>query len=167
MTTQHTEYTLYGEYAEILDVGIDLASDDPTGELRHACLHISGHLIKLRRKPVFHGDARHFGKFTPDVKEFQGEEFFCLPLREQTGDTPDLKGLVLTPCLKDEEEAIPSCSTCAGHVKLRRVGAFSSEQGDPLKYLSMRKPDDWVDWGEESDHLWFPEDTGTWDFIIV
>lgn len=167
--TQHTEYRKYGEYAEVLDVSIELAGDDPTGELRHACLHISGHLIKLRRKPVHQGGGRHFGNFTPDVDDFQGEKFFCLPLREELiGDTPFLQGLVLTPCLEDEEKGeMPSCSKCAGKVKLRRVGVFRSEQGDPLRYLSMRKPDDWVEWGEASDHLWFPEDAIMWNFIIV
>lgn len=168
METPHTEYQFYGEYAEVLDVGIELTSDDPTGGLRHACLHISGHLIKLRRKPVRHGGCRHFGKFTPDVKEFQGEKFFCLPLRENViSDTPHLLGLVLTPCLEEEEGDTPSCSKCVGKIKLRRVGFFDSEQGDPLRYLSMRKPDDWVEWGEASDHLWFPEDAVVWDFIIV
>lgn len=169
MTMQTAEYSLYGEYAEVLDVGIELASNDPTGGLRHACLHISGHLIKLQRKPVYYGDCRHFGRFTPDVEEFQGERFFCFPLRETlVGGTPELKGLVLTPCLEDEEEGeIPTCSTCAGKVRLRRVGVFKSEQGDPLRYLSMRKPDDWVEWGEASDHLWFPEDAICWNFIIV
>lgn len=169
METQHTDYQFYGDYVEVLDVGIELASDDPTGGLRHACLHISGHLVKLRRKPVRHDDRWHFGRFTPDVKEFQGEDFFCLPLRENLiGDTPHLKGLVLTPCLEDEEQGeIPSCSRCAGKVKLRRVGFFNSEQGEPLRYLSMRKPEDWAEWGEASDHLWFPEDAAIWDFIIV
>lgn len=169
LTTQHTEYKKYGEYAEVLDVGIEVVSDDPTGELRHACLHISGYLIKLRRKPVHNGGGLHFfGSFTPDMDEFQGEKFFCLPLREElVGDTPDLQGLVLTPCLDDEEAEMPSCSICAGRVKLRRVGVFRSDQGDPLSYLSMRKPDDWAEWGDESDHLWFPEDTVIWDFIIV
>lgn len=167
-TTQRSEYKMYGEYAEVLDVGIELASDDPTGELRHACLHISGHLIKLRRKPVYHPDGRHFGNFTPDVDEFQGEKFFCLPLREEVvGDTPELKGLVLTPCLEDEEGEMPSCSKCTGRVKLRRVGVFISEQGEPLRHLTGRKPDDWAEWGEESDHLWFPEDAVIWNFIIV
>lgn len=166
--TPHTEYKMYGDYAEVLDVGIELAGDDPTGELRHACLHISGHLIRSRRKPIYRGSGRYFGGFIPDVEEFQGDKFFCLPLREDlVGDTPDLQGLVLTPCLENEEGEMPSCSKCAGHAKLRRVGVFRSDQGDPLRYLSMYKPDDWADWGEESDHLWFPEDAAIWNFVIV
>lgn len=162
-------YTWYGEYAEVLDVGIELASDDPTGALRHACLYMSGHLIKLRRRPARHIDSRHFGKFIPDVGKFEGENFYCLPLRENlVGERPFLMGLVLTPCPGDaEEEETPSCSKCAGRVKLRRVGVFRSEQGDPLRHLTGRKPDDWAAWGEESDHLWFPEDSVIWSFIIV
>lgn len=144
------------------------ASDDPTGGLTHACLHISGHLIRTRRKPVYRGSCHYFGKFIPDVEEFEGEKFFCFPLREDVvNKTPYLKGLVLTRCLDDGDGEIPFCSRCAGHVRLQRVGVFESEQGDPLQYLSMRKPDDWDDWGEESDHLWFSEDADIWDFIIV
>jgi hypothetical protein len=33
--------------------------------------------------------------------------------------------------------------------------------------LGMRKPGDWEDWGDESDHLWFSQDTPKSDFIIV
>lgn len=170
LKTQAAHYQLCGDYAEILDVGIELASDDPTGGLRHACVHVSGHLIKLRRKPVRYIDGNHFGTFIPDVEDFTGEHFYCLPLREDPGNakhTPYLKGLVLTRRLQKEEGDLPSCSVCAGKGKFQRVGIFSSEQGDPLQYLSMRKPHDWVDWGEESDHLWFPEDADIWDFIIV
>jgi hypothetical protein len=168
MRTQVTHYQLYGEYAEVLDVGIELANNDPTGGLTHACVHVSGHLIKLWRKPLHHEDAKHFGGFTPDVEDFQGKVFFCFPLRENmVGDTPHLKGLVVTPCLEDEEAEMPSCSKCAGQIRLRRVGVFDSEQGDPLRYLSMRKPDDWVEWGEKSDHLWFPEDAEVGDFVLV
>lgn len=168
MRMQVAEQNLSGEYAEVLDVGIELAGDDPTGELRHACLHICGHLIQLRRKPVYHLDSWHFGKFFPDVKEFQGDKFYCLPLREYSfHDASDLEGLVLTPCLEDEGGEVPSCSKCAGRVKLRRVGFFRSDKGDPLRYLSMRKPDDWADWGDESDHLWLYEDAPLWNFFIV
>jgi hypothetical protein len=169
MRTPRTAFSWYGDYAEILDLGIELASNDPTGGLTHACLHASGHLIQLRRKPVHEAaGGGHFGTFIPDVDEFQGKVFFCLPLRENVvGDTPYLKGLVLTPCFKDEEGGAPFCSKCAGQTRLRRVGVFESEKGEPLRYLSMRKPHDWVEWGEESDHLWFPEDAETYDFIIV
>lgn len=170
MKTQHTKYLMYGEYAEVLNVGIELAagSTDPTGALRHACLHISGNLIPVRRKPVHRESCHYFGSFIPDVEEFEGERFFCFPLREElTNKTPYLKGLVLRPWIDDGEREMPFCSTCAGKRKFERVGVFESEQGDPLHYLSMRKPDDWVDWGEESDHLWFPEDMDVWEFIIV
>ncbi|KAL1861327.1 hypothetical protein Daus18300_009003 [Diaporthe australafricana] len=68
-----TEYSFYGEYAEVQDVVIEPAGDDPTGELRHACLHLSGHLIRLRRKPVHRGaTCKYFGKFTPDTEEMKG-----------------------------------------------------------------------------------------------
>lgn len=172
LRTQLVHYDMRGDYAEVLDVGIELASDDPTGGLTHACVHVSGHLIRLQRRPVHHwNDARHFGHFTPDVADFRGEQFFCFPLRERPGafekDEPNLKGLVLTPHLQKDEGYLPSCSVCAGKLRFQRVGIFDSMQGDPLRYLSMRKPDDWVDWGEESDHLWFPEDAEIYDFIIV
>lgn len=74
-----TEYKFYGEYAEVQDVVIEPAGDDPTGELRHACPHLSGHLIRLRRKPVDRGGAGYFGSFTPDTEEMKGEIFLCLP----------------------------------------------------------------------------------------
>lgn len=170
MRTQRTKYRMYGDYAEVLDVGIELAtgSKDPTGALRHACLHISGHLVRTRRKPVYRDNCRYFGSFIPDVEDFEGENFYCFPLREElTNKKPYLTGLVLTPWVDDGEWEMPLCSKCTGKAKFQRVGVFECEQGDPLRYLSMRKPEDWVDWGEESDHLWFPEDTNIWDFIIV
>lgn len=172
LKTQAAHYDMRGEYAEVLDVGIELASNDPTGGLTHACVHVSGHLIRLQRKPAHHwNNGRYFGHFTPDVDDFHGEQFFCFPLRERPRafekDEPNLKGLVLTPHLWKDEGCLPSCSVCAGKLRFQRVGIFDSMQGDPLRYLSMRKPDDWVDWGEESDHLWFPEDAEIYDFIIV
>lgn len=89
-------------------------------------------------------------------------------LRENlVGDTPHLEGLVLTPCLEDDKEGMPSCGKCAGKVTLRRVGVFSAEQGEPPRYLTMRKPADWAGWGDGSDHLWFPEDACTRNFIII
>ncbi|KAG8168216.1 hypothetical protein KVR01_003905 [Diaporthe batatas] len=170
MRMPRTRYQWYGDYAEVLDVGIELAagSKDPTGALRHACLHISGHLIPVRRKPVLRESYRYFGSFVPDVEEFEGERFFCLPLREDlVGKIPHLMGLVLTPWVDDGEREMSFCSTCAGKRKFQRVGMFESEKGDPLHYLSMSKPEDWIDWGEESDHLWYPEDMDIWDFIII
>lgn len=172
LKTPVAQYQLYGEYAEILDVGIELASSDPTGALTHGCVHVSGHLIELQRKPIQHNDGQHFGTFIPDMEDFRGDRFFCFPLREEPGgqgikESPRLLGLVLTPLPLNEQREVPSCSLCAGKGKFQRVGIFDSRQGDPLRYLSMRKPHDWVEWGEESDHLWFPEDAEVWDFIII
>ncbi|KAI7789188.1 hypothetical protein LA080_005293 [Diaporthe eres] len=163
------ETKLFGEYVEVSDIHVEPKGNDPTGELRHACLHVSGHLIRTRRKPEFHDDIHHFGKFIPDMKETQeATAYYCLPLREEYDrDEPRLRGLVLARPLEDEKGSMTFCSKCSGKVVLRRVGTFVSEQGEPLRYLSMRKPQDWEDWGEESDHLWYPEDADICNVIIV
>lgn len=165
----HWESQLFDDYVEISDVHIEPKGNDPTGELRHACLHLSGPLVKLRRRqPEYFNDFEHFGRFVPDMKVTRGDHFFCLPLREEPDrDGSSLRGLVLTPCLEDEKENMAFCSKCSGKLVLRRVGTFLADQGEPLKYLTMRKPDDWEHWGEESDHLWFPEDADIWNIIIV
>lgn len=163
------ESKLEGEYVDVLDVHVEPKGNDPTGELRHACLHVSGILVPIRRKPEFYDDGDHFGKFVPDITEApEAPAYYCLPLREEHDrKKPRLRGLVLTRCLEDEKGSMTFCSKCSGKVVLRRVGTFVSDQGDPLRYLSMRKPKDWEDWGEESDHLWFPEDADIWNVIIV
>lgn len=165
----HWESQLFGDYVEVSDVHIEPKGKDPTGELRHACLHLSGPLIKLRRRqPEYFNDFEHFGRFIPDTKVTSGDHFFCLPLREEPDrDGSSLRGLVLTPCLEYEKENMTFCSKCSGKLVLRRVGTFVADQGEPLRYLTMRKPDDWESWGEESDHLWFPEDADIWNIIIV
>lgn len=165
----HWESHLFGEYVEISDIHIEPKGNDPTGELRHACLHLSGPLVKLRRhKPEYFNDYKHFGRFIPDIEVASRDHFFCLPLREEPDRVgSSLRGLVLTPCLEDEKGNMTFCSKCSGKTVLRRVGTFLAAQGEPLKYLTMRKPEDWENWGEESDHLWFPEDPDIWDIIIV
>lgn len=166
--THTQELKLCGDYAEVLDVQVEPLGDDPTGQLRHACLHLRGHLIKTRHRPVYREGAGSFGKFIADEEELTGEDFFCLPLRGWNfGSDPDLRGLVLAPCPEEDEARWPSCSKCSGQTRLMRVGTFRMDGGDPLKYLGMRKPGDWKDWGDESDHVWFDRDKPTFDFIVV
>ncbi|ROW04998.1 hypothetical protein VSDG_00080 [Cytospora chrysosperma] len=166
---QACERDLYGDYVQVLDVHIEPRADDPTGELRHACLHLQGQLVKTRHKPVFRGGAGGFGTFIADLEEeMTGDEFFCLPLREQViGNKPYLRGLVLAPCPEEDETRSPCCDECFGKDLYVRVGTFDTPKGEPLKYLGMRKPTDWEDWGDESDHLWFSQDTPTSDFVIL
>lgn len=165
---QTCEPKLYGDYAQVLDVHVEPRAEDPTGELRHACLHLQGHLIKTRRKPAYFGGSGGFGRFIADMEEMEGEQFLCLPLREQSiGDEPYLKGLVLAPCPEEDEKMSHSCDKCSGKDLFVRVGIFEIDQGDPVKYLGMRKPMDWADWGDESDHLWFDPDTHMSDFVII
>lgn len=159
---------MYGDFADILNVHIEPKGDDPTGELTHACLLVRGYLVRTRRKPVHHADRWHFGAFYPDTEEFIGDDFFCLPLREVTiGDEPSLTGLVLTPCLADEIDTKSSCTKCSEKLLFTRVGVFENEVGDPLRYLGMRKPSDWKDWGDDSDHRWFREDAVKYEFAII
>ncbi|POS81255.1 hypothetical protein DHEL01_v200355 [Diaporthe helianthi] len=164
------EYDFHGDFADVLDVHVEPKGDDPVGELRHACLKLRGYLVPIRRKPRHWSDGRHFGKFWPDTEDFVGDEFFGLPLRlDRTGmaDTPTLTGLVLTPCLAGEKSMDTSCSTCSGQDLFRRVGVFDLVEGDPIRYLAMTKPDDWKDWGDESDHRWFSSDAMKSELVII
>lgn len=166
--TNTQELGLHGEYAEVLGVRVVPWGDDPTGQLRHACLHLRGTLVRTRRRPEYRGGSGSFGKFIPDTEEMPGEKFYCLPLREWSFDgKTQLLGLVMAPCPGGDEAIWPSCSECSGEDRLVRVGTFRIDVGDPLKYLGMRKPSDWDDWGEESDHLWFSEDTPRSDLVVV
>lgn len=91
-----------------------------------------------------------------------------MPLREVTiGNYTWLTGLVLTPCLADEKDTQPSCSNCSDKDLFRRVGVFETDLGDPIKYLGMKKPEDWKDWGDESDHRWFDSDAGRSELVII
>ncbi|KUI60713.1 hypothetical protein VP1G_07895 [Cytospora mali] len=165
---QACERDLYGDYIQVLEVHVEPRADDPTGELKHACLHLQGQLVKTRHKPAFHLEFPCFGTFIPDMEEMEGEDFFCLPLREQViGEKPYIRGLVLAPCPEEGKDRRSFCDKCLGKDLYIRVGTFDSELGDPLKYLGMRKPRDWEDWGDESDHLWFNQDTPMSDFVII
>lgn len=164
---QAAERNLYGDYAQVMDIHVEPRADDPTAAVRHACLHLHGYLIKTRHSPQSN-QWPCFGTFVPDMEELSGEEFFCLPLREQIIDgVPYLRGVVLAPCQAENETMSPCCDKCSGKDLYVRVGAFDIENGDPLKYLGMRKPTDWDDWGDESDHLWFSHDTPQSDFVII
>lgn len=169
-TGQPCEYELHGDYAHVLDVNVETRADDTTGELRHACLHLRGHLIQTRHKPVYRGGAQGFGTFISDLDEMIGEEFFCLPLREDNiSGEPHLMGLVLAPapCPEEDEGGMTYCDKCSGKDLYIRVGMFDSVQGDPLKYLGMRKPSDWKDWGDDSAHVWYSQDMPTSEFAIL
>lgn len=170
------EYELSDPFVEILDIITEHKGDDPTGELKHACLHLRGHLIKTRRKPGGYASGGHqrFGKFFPDVEDAVEGDYYCLPLKTRrlrwlkaTAKDTWLVGLVLTVIIDGEVEYESCCRRCSNKMLLSRVGTFEIEVGDPVFLLGMRKPDDWDDWGEEKDHLWFPEDTPMLDFAII
>lgn len=112
-----------------------------------------------------------FGAFHPDFphEELLEEALFYLPVRELPSDqySDDLLGLVLVLITDGADEYISCCSRCTEKMLLRRIGTFRSERGEPLKYLTMNKPEDWDEWGEESDHVWYPEDTPILDFAII
>lgn len=166
--TYTQELNLYGDYAQVLDVHVAPLGNDPTGQLTHACLHLRGHLVKTRRKPTYDIMVPSFGKFIADTEELMGDEFYCLPLREwKFHGEPDLRGLVLAPCPEENKTVGPSCNKCFGMKRFIRVGTFQINEGDPLMYLGMRRPNDWETWGEEDDHLWFGQDTSTSDFVII
>lgn len=163
-----------GEYVEVLGVHVEPEGGDPTGRLRHACLRVSGRLIKMRRRPPRHHPAgRHFGQFLPDVDEvLEGDNYLCLPLRRDRpaeGPYTNLLGLVLKTWAADAE--LPSgfrrCSECAGETVATRVGTFEMFEGEPVRYLGMLQPRDWEDWGDESDHAWFPDDAPVYEFSIL
>lgn len=170
------EFELSDHYAEVLDIVVQHKSDNLTGELRHACLHVRGHLIKTRRKPGGDNWQGHlqFGKFFPDVENAVEGDYYCLPLRvwrfrslKETRKASRLVGLVLTVITDGEVEYSSCCGYCSERLLLTRVGLFEIEAGDPVYLLGMRKPDDWDDWGQESDHVWFPEDAPMVDFAII
>ncbi|ROW09352.1 hypothetical protein VMCG_02543 [Cytospora schulzeri] len=164
---QAAERKLHGDYVQVLDVQVEAQAGDSTAAVRHACLHLQGRLIKTRHKPR-RAEWPCFGTFIPDMEELSGEDFYCLPLREDNIDgEPYLVGLVLAPCTEEDDTMSPCCDKCSGKDLYVRVGVFDIENGDPLKYLGMRKPNDWEDWGDESDHLWFGQDTPMSDFVIL
>ncbi|KUI68836.1 hypothetical protein VM1G_04392 [Cytospora mali] len=164
---QVAERNLHGDYTQVLKVHIKPQTDDPTGALKHACLHLQGRLIKTRHKPN-NVEWPCFGTFIADMEDMPGEDFYCLPLREQTIDGERyLRGLVLAPCLEEEKSTQSLCDKCSGKDLYVRVGTFDIQNGDPLKYLGMRKPRDWDDWGDESDHLWFSQDMSTSEFVVI
>lgn len=102
-------------------------------------------------------------------EESSAEEFFCLPLREEPiwHDGPQLLGLVLALVKDGEEEYRSCCNRCAGKLLFTRVGTFRSSKGDPLKFLTMVRPENWEDWGGPKEHLWFPEDSPELEFAII
>lgn len=151
----------------MLGVYVEPRAGDPTAAVRHACLHVRGHLVRTRHSPLGAGWPR-FGTFIPDVEELSGDAFFCLSLRGQTiGGEPYLIGLVLAPGPEEHETMSPCCDKCSGTDLYVRVGLFEMESGDPLKYLGMRKPQDWADWGDEGDHVWFDRDAPMSEFVIL
>ncbi|KAJ4390556.1 hypothetical protein N0V93_004152 [Gnomoniopsis smithogilvyi] len=169
---QPCQLDLHGDYIEILDINIQSRGSDSTGSVAHACLHLRGLLIKPRRRPVAQIPSRHsFGAFHPDLpnEEVAEEVLFYLPVREMPqGEYPDdILGLVLALITDGADEFLSCCSQCSEKMLLKRIGTFSSARGDPLRYLTMDKPEDWDDWGKESDHLWFPEDTPVLEFAII
>lgn len=167
------EAQLYGDYAQVLDVHVEPRGHDPTGELRHACLHLRGPLIKTRRVPVRQPRcSRYFGQFHPDLeppKLSEDDSYFCLPLREESlfRDDPNILGLVLSLVKDGEEEYRSCCSLCSGKLLFIRVGTFQSDKGDPLRLLAMPRPNDWHNWGGPKDHLWFPQDAPVLDFAVI
>lgn len=170
------EYELSDHRAEVLDVFVQHKTPDPTGELTHACLHVRGHLIKARRKPRGDSWPGHstFGKFLPDVEDEAEGEYYCFPLREirsrsprETGEVTGLVGLVLTVITDGGVMYRSCCDCCSEKLLLARVGTFEMKAGEPVTLLGMRKPDDWDDWGQEGNHLWFPKDTPILDFAII
>lgn len=170
------EYELSDHCAEILDIFVDHKGIDPTGELKHACLLVRGRLIKTRRKPTGDNWPGHtqFGKFFPDVENEVEGDYYCLPLREsrsrgpkETGKVTGLVGLVLTVETDGEVEYKSCCGRCSGKLLFTRAGTFEMKAGEPVFLLGMRKPDDWDDWGQESDHLWFPKETPVLEFAII
>lgn len=186
MTRAHPlEVEFSGEYAEVLDVHIEPEGSDPTGRLRHACLRVSGRLIKTRRTPrKAQLSGLQFGRFLPDVDEtLDGDGYLCLPLRRDTpagegggeggggGGSGDAKllGLVLKSWTAGAElpSGLRRCSECAGESVATRVGVFEMGEGEPVRYLGMSKPQDWEDWGDESDHVWFPDDAPFYEFSIL
>lgn len=163
---------LRGDYIEVLDIHVKPRDKDSTGAVAHACLHLRGHLIKPRSKPVAETFSRQaFGAFHPDFpnEEVAEAALFYLPVRElpQGKHPDDILGLVLALVTDGAEEYMSCCSRCSEKMLLKRVGTFRSDRGDPLKYLTMDKPEDWDSWGQESDHLWFPEDTPRLDFALI
>lgn len=163
---------LCGDYVEVLDIHVKPRGIDPTGEVAHACLHLRGRLVKPRRRPVARASSKwSFGAFHPDFpqEKLSEEALFYLPLRElpQGKHPDDLLGLVLTLITDGAEEYNSCCSRCSGKMLLKRIGTFRSDRGDPLRYLTMNKPEDWDEWGQESDHLWFPEDTPVFELAII
>lgn len=170
------EYELSDHCADIQDIFVEPKSSDSTGELKHACLHVCGHLVKTRRKPGGENWPGHaqFGKFFPDVEDEVEGDYYCLPLREsrsrgpeQTGKVTGLVGLVLTVITDGEVEYKSCCGRCSEKLLFTRVGTFKMEVGDPITLLGMRKPDDWDDWGQDSDHVWLPKDMPVLEFAII
>lgn len=159
-------------HAEIIDINVVPKGTDPTAQLSHACLRVTGHLIRTRRRPKRDQNALgSFGRFYPDTDIDAmdgGEPFFCWPIREEDYGKSGklLMGLVLV-IQPETDNRITTCEECDGMRVFSRVGVFESDQGDPLRYLGMTKPNDWEDWGEETDHLWFPEDAPSHEFFVV
>lgn len=166
-------------YGAIGDVNVVPRSGDPTGELSHACLHARGYLIKTSRNLVRGAyDHRRFGHFYPDTVtvlsqgDALGASFFCWPLGEERYSgyrDPTVLGLVLALVTDGKEEYISCCSRCSGKMLLTRVGSFSSDKGNPLKLLSVNKPEDWDSWvvGKENFLTWFPEDAPLVEFAVI
>lgn len=167
------ETELYGDYAQVLDVRVEPRGSDPTGELRHACLHLRGHLIKTRHVPERRPWCnRFFGHFYPDLNPptmSDDGSYFCLPLREQPlpRNDPYILGLVLALVQDGGEEYRSCCNRCCGKLLFTRVGTFKSDQGDPLRLLTMSRPQNWPDWGGPQEHLWFPRDAPVFELAII
>lgn len=94
---------------------------------------------------------------------------FLLPLRKlHLGRGPDhILGLVLALVTDGAEEYTSCCSSCSGKMLLRRIGSFAMDIGDPVRFLTMIKPEDWATWGTEEDRLWWPRDTPVLEFAII
>lgn len=167
------EFLDVDEYVNILDINVVPRGCDSTGALSHACLRARGHLIMIRRKPVRDRNVvGTFGQFYPDMEleDVEGCSFFCWPLREYIRGEEmvnKLHGLVLALVKDGDEEYRSCCSHCTEILLFTRVGVFESEKGDPLRYLTMSKPENWSDWGGEKEHLWFPEDSPELEFAII
>lgn len=166
------------EHVDILEINVDpLSGMDKSASVRHACLHVRGRLIRTRNRPARRANiVDWFGQFWPDAEtdnendQRSDESFYCWPIREYLCDRKSdnmIAGLVLTACTDNERALLPSCSECTGKKAFTRVGTFRHDIGDPIRYLSMRKPRDWADWGQESDHLWFLEDDPWYEFVIL
>lgn len=169
------ETQLYGDYAQLMEVNVQPRGRDPTGEIRHACLHFRGPLVKTRDVPRRQVQCnRFFGQFYPDLEPVELSEddsYFCLPLREEAlaRGEPYVLGLVLALVKDGEEEYRSCCDLCSRKLLLTRVGTFQCDKGEPLRFLSRDKPRGWDDWtvGKEGYLTWFPEDTPLLDFAVI